>query len=173
MTNEPTALHWVGDALLVEGSDAGPFSAVWVYKADGTQDGPIEAIGSKDHKPLSTFGGSFSILDKTRVAIAERGFSFLTIYEVDTGRRSRMVRKLPKAPCKADELDAYWKGTEVASPKCKDALVKSYGDLIGATAVAGRQSLLVMMRGSRLGELGVLDGTSLAEKKTIKLPWCN
>ncbi len=172
VTNEPTAIHWVGDTLLVEGTE-GPFAGVWVYKLDGTPVGPIEPIGSKDGKPISTFGGSFSILDDKRVALAEQGFSALTVYEVGTSRRTRQVRKIPKVPCKPDELDAYWKNTEVTSQKCKDALIKNFSSLIGAEAVAGKTSLLVMMRGSRLGELAVLDMQTLAEKKAIKLPWCS
>jgi predicted small lipoprotein YifL len=172
ITNEPFAIHWVGDTLLVEGSE-GPFSGVWVYKLDGTPVGPIEPIGSKDGKPISTFGGSLSILDDKRVALAEQGFSALTVYEVGTSRRTRQVRKVPKAPCKPDEVDAYWKNSEVASPKCKDALIKNFSSLIGAEAVAGKTSLLVMMRGSRLGDLAVLDMQTLAEKKAIKLPWCS
>jgi hypothetical protein len=172
VTNEPTAIHWVGDALFVEGADAGPFAGVWVYKPDGTQVGPIEAIGSKDGKPLSTYGGSFSILDKNRVAVAEQGFSFVTVYEIDSAKRTRLSRKLPKAPCKPDELDAYWKSSGEASPKCKEHMIKTFSSLIGATALAGRQNLLVMLRGARLGELGVINNTTLVENKSIKLPWC-
>ena len=51
------------------------------------------------------------------------------------------------------------KTIETASPK-------------GATAVMGSKSLLVLLRGPRLGELAVMDPKSLAEKRAIKLPWC-
>ncbi len=174
VTNDPAAVHWVGDMLFVEGTDQGPFAAVWAFKADGTAVGGIEAIGSKDGKPLSTFGGSFSLLDKTRVAVSEQGFSTLTIYETTNGQRSKLVRKLTKPPCKNDEVDAYWKDeNDKVGAKCKDALQKSFGSLQGATAVAGSKNFLVMLRGPRLGELAVLDGKTLAEKKAIKLPWCN
>jgi len=44
---------------------------------------------------------------------------------------------------------------------------------MGATAVAGAKNFLVLFRGDRLGELGVLDAKSLAEKKAIKMPWCS
>jgi hypothetical protein len=50
--------------------------------------------------------------------------------------------------------------------------MKASGHLMGATAVAGAKNFLVLLRGDRLGELGVLDAKSLAEKKAIKLPWC-
>jgi len=173
VTNDPVAVHWVGDTLFVEGADQGPFSAVWAFKADGNAVGGIEAIGAKDGKPISTFGGSFSLLDKTRVAVAEQGFSTVTVYETSNGQRSKLVRKLTKPPCKNEEVDAYWKDeNDKVTPKCKDALQKTFSYLQGATAVAGSKNFLVMLRGPRLGELAVLDSKTLAEKKAIKLPWC-
>jgi hypothetical protein len=51
-------------------------------------------------------------------------------------------------------------------------MVKTFGHLIGADVVAGKTNLLVLLRGPRLGELAVLDVKSLAEKKSIRLPWC-
>ena len=44
--------------------------------------------------------------------------------------------------------------------------------MIGATAVKGAKNFLVLLRGDRLGELGVLDAKSLAENKALKMPWC-
>jgi hypothetical protein len=174
VSNEPRDVHWVADMLFVEGADQGPYSAVWAFKSDGTQVGPIAALGSKDDKPLSTHNGSFSLLDKTRVAIAEQGFSALTLYEADTGKRTKLVRKLAKPPCKADELDAFWTdNNDAVGAKCKEHMVKNFSTLIGATAVAGKTNFLVMLRGERLGELAVLDAKTLAEKKAIKMPWCD
>lgn len=169
VTNAATAVHWVGEVIYVEG-DEGAAAAVWAFKSDGTAVGAIESIGST--KPASTFNGSFSVLDKTRVAIAEQGFSTMTIYEGDTGKRSKLVRKLTKPPCKADELTAFWAGNEGVGPKCKDHMTKNFEHLIGATAVAGSKSLVIALRGSRLGELGLVDPKSLAEKSSLKLPWC-
>jgi hypothetical protein len=174
VSNEPKAVHWVADMLFVEGFDQGPYSAVWGFKSDGTQVGPITAIGGKDDKPLSTHNGSFSILDKNRVGVSEQGFSALTVYEADTGKRAKLVRKLAKPPCKADELDAYWTdNTDSVGAKCKEHMTKNFSTLIGATAVAGKTNFLVMLRGDRLGELAVLDAKTLAEKKAIKMPWCD
>ncbi len=170
VTGSPTAVHWVGDVLYIEDSaDAG--GSVFAFKPDGTAIGAIEAIGTT--KPASTVGGSFSILDKNRVAVAEQGFSTMTIYEGDTGKRSKLVRKLTKPPCKADELTAFWAGNAGVGPKCKDHMAKNFDHLIGATAVAGSKSLVVTLRGSRLGELGLVDPKSLAEKSSLKLPWCS
>ena len=169
VTGTPNAVHWVGDVIYVEASDD-TISSVWAFKADGTAAGAIEAIGTT--KPASTLGGSFSILDKNRVAIAEQGFSTMTIYEGDTGKRSKLVRKLTKPPCKPDELTAYWAGNTGVGDKCKAHMTKNFDHLIGATAVAGSKSLVVTLRGPRLGELGLVDPKSLAEKSALKLPWC-
>jgi hypothetical protein len=136
--------------------------------------GPLTNIGAgKEEKPLSSYHGSFSILDKTRVGLSERGMETLNTYEIDTGKRAKLVRKVPKPVCKPDELDAYWHDGDKVTDKCKDAMNKSYDHLKGATAVLGSKSFLVVLRGERLGELGVLDAKTLAEKKAIKLPWCD
>ena len=173
VSNTPSGLYWVGDAVFVEGADAGPVSAVWVFKTDGTQVGPIESLGGKDPKPVSTWGGSFAALDKNRVAVAEQGFSTVTTYEIDSGKRTKLVRKVAKSPCKPEELEAYWKDNDAnVTPKCKEFMSKNFAHLIGADVVGGKTNWLVLLRGPRLGELAVLDPKTLNEKRTIKLPWC-
>jgi hypothetical protein len=181
VTSEPTAINWAGDkngggeALFVEASD-GSASPVFVFKPDGTPVGPIEAIGGAPGKPtlLSTKNGSFMLLDPKRVAISEQGFSTVTTYDIDTGKRAKIVRKLPAGPCKKDELDASWRdpGAQVA-PKCKEYISKTFAPLVGADAVAGSKNFLVLLRGPRLGELAGVDAKTLSEKKTIKMPWCD
>jgi hypothetical protein len=172
VTNEPKAVHFVADAILVEGADEGPYSAVWVFKTDGTQVGPITQLGAKEEKPLSTHHGSFSILDKTRVAIGYRGMETLNTYDVTNGARAKLVRKMPKLACKPAELDAYWVDGDKVTDKCKASITKASGTLMGSTVVAGGKSLLVLLRGDRLGELAVVDPKSLAEKSVLKMPWC-
>ncbi|HEY4181074.1 MAG TPA: hypothetical protein VGM90_29725 [Kofleriaceae bacterium] len=170
VTGDATGVYWVADMIFVEAKE-GTTDAVWSYKSDGTFVGAVNAVGAKDDKPLSINGGSFSVLDKTRVGLSEQGLSTLTIVEADSGKKTKSVRKLAKPPCKADELTAYWADGS-ASGKCKEFMDKQFGTLIGATAVAGSKNLLVMMRGDRLGELAVTDPKTLSEKKAIKLPWC-
>jgi len=169
----PSALHWNGEAIFIEAGDVNA-SGVWVFKPDGIPVGPIEALGAKDKALLSTRNGSFVLLDPKQVAVAEQGFSALTIYEIDTGKRTKVVRKLPASACKKDELDAMWKdATATVSPKCKDFVAKNYAHLIGADAVKGSKNFLALLRGPRLGELAVLDVKTLAELKTFKMPWCD
>ncbi len=174
VTGTPAEVHFVSESILVEGGE-GPSSAVWVFKADGTQVGPITHLGGKEEKPVSTHHGSFSILDKTRVGVSEKGMETLTTYDVNNGARAKLVRKVPKLNCKPAELDAYWVDGDKVTDKCKDSIAKASGALMGATVVAGAKSLLVLLRGDRLGQLAVLDAKSLAEKtdKAIKMTWCD
>jgi hypothetical protein len=173
VTNDPSGLHFVSGHVVVEGADQGAYSAVWVFKADGTQMGPVVALGSKDNKPMSTYKGSVSILDDKRIGVGEKGLETMTTFQVDTGARAKIVRKMKTKPsCKAAELDAYWHGEDKVSDKCKASIEKLYGPLIGATGVAGRTSFLMVLRGSRLGELAALDQKTLEEKKNFKLEWC-
>jgi hypothetical protein len=146
-----------------------------VFKADGTQVGPITQLGGKDAKPVSTHHGSFSILDKTRVGVSEKGMEIMTTYDVNNGARAKLVRKVGKLNCKPAELDAYWVDGDKVTDKCKESISKASGALMGATVVAGAKNFLVLMRGDRLGQLAVLDAKSLAEKtdKAIKMPWCD
>ncbi|MBC7978226.1 MAG: hypothetical protein H7138_24845 [Myxococcales bacterium] len=173
VVGEPTAVHWNGEAVFVEATD-GTAAPVWVFKVDGTLVGPIEPISSKAAAPLSTRGGSFVLLDKARVAIAEQGMSTLTVYESATGKRTKLVRKLPASSCKKGELEELWRDPGAdASAKCKDYVGKTFAHLTGADAVAGTKNLLVLLRGPRLGELAVIDAKTLAERKSIKMPWCD
>jgi len=172
VASEPTAMQWNRDAIFIEASD-GTTSPVYVFKTDGTPVGAIEALGGRDKAALSTRNGSFMVLDEGRVAISEQGFSSLTIYETETGKRTKLVRKLPASLCKKDELDALWHDpTAAVGAKCKEYVARNYAHLIGADAVAGTKNLLVMLRGPRLGELAVIDSKTLAERKAIKMPWC-
>lgn len=172
VTNDPKVVHFVDDAILVEGADQGPYSAVWAFKADGTHVGPITMLGAKGNKPISTHKGGFSILDKTRVAVGYRGMESLNTYDVGTGARARLVRKVGKLKCKPAELDAFWVDGDKVTDKCKASIEKDRGHLMGATAVAGSKNYLVLLRGDRLGELAVMDARSLAEKSVINMPWC-
>lgn len=174
VTGDASAVYFVGDSLFVEGGEQGqPFVGVWQFKADGTAQGQLVDIG-KDAKPLSTYHGSFMVLDPDHVAVNERGFTQVTTLEVSNGKRTKAVRKLPKIACKADELEAYWKDGDKVTDKCKGSATTAFGPLIGATAVMGKTNLLVMLRDDRLGELAVVNPKSLAEdpKKLIKMPWC-
>ena len=173
VTNEAKAVHFVADKILVEGGDEGAYSAVWVFKTDGAPVGPITSLGGKEEKPISTHHGSFSILDKNRVAVAEKGLEMLTTYDVNTGARAKLVRKLPKLSCKPAELDAYWVDGDKVPDKCKDSIIKASGPLMGGTVVAGGKSLVILLRGSRLGEIAIVDNKSLAEKSKLQMPWCD
>lgn len=170
VSGDADAVYFVGDAVFVRATDSG-VSAVWQFKTDGTASGPLVGIG-KDDKPISIHHGSFSVLDKDHIGLSEHALSTLTNYEISSGKRTKAVRKIGKVACKPDELDAYWKDGEKVSEKCKGSAASQFAVFDGATAVMGSKSLLVMLRDDRLGELAVMDPKSLAEKKAIKMPWC-
>jgi hypothetical protein len=172
VTNDPAAVHWIGNAIFIEGHDQGPAGYVFGFKTDGQATGPLMTFGEKKETMLSTNGGSFVVLDENRVAIVERGFSAITSYEIDSGKRTRIKRNVTNGPCKPAEAEAFWMAGDNVPPKCKDHMTKTFGHLIGADVVAGKTNLLVLLRGQRLGELAVLDVKNLTEKKSIKLPWC-
>lgn len=173
MSNAAVEVYLVGKFVFVVGADEGQPSGVWVFRADGTQVGPIQALGGKAKTPVSPYRGSFSVLDPGHVAIADRGMETLTTYEVETGRRLKSVRKLPKMACKPNELEAFWRGDGKVSKKCKAAVESASGVFVGATAVMGSTNLLVALQGARLGELAVIDPKSLAEKRQpLQMPWC-
>lgn len=171
VSNSPSAVHWVGSSIFIEGRDAGPASYVFAFKSDGQSSGPLMSLDKKETM-LNTHGGSFIVLDDTRVAIAEKGFTTLTTFEVETGKRTKITRKVSNGTCKGPEAEAWWLETGDLPAKCRDHMAKTFAHLIGADAVAGKTNLLVLLRGERLGDLAVLDVKNLTEKKSIKLPWC-
>jgi len=171
VTGTATAIHFVGDSIVIEGGEDG--TGAWVFKADGSATGQIMALGGKDEKPLSSKKGAFSVLDPIKVAIADHGMETFTEYELATGKRTKAVRKPPKLPCKPAEIEAFWADGDKVTDKCKDAITKADGPWIGATAVMGSKSLLFVMKGDRFGELAIVDPKTLVEsKKALKMPWC-
>lgn len=171
VTNEPAAVHWIGSAIFIEGHGQDRSAFVFGFRTDGQAIGPLTTVGDPKERNLSTHNGSFVVLDETRVAVVERGFSSLTSYEIDSGKRVKTRRAVTNGPCKPAEAEAYWNEGDVPA-KCKDHMVKTFAHLIGADVVAGKTNLLVLLRGPRLGELAVLDVKTLVEKKSIRLPWC-
>jgi hypothetical protein len=161
-----TSLWLLDDSLFVEAGDDGK-RRIYQFKTDGTKLGAIS-----DDKDQSILNGSFSILDKTRVALGEPGWPALIVIDTATGKKTRLARTVPKSPCTAAETTAYWETGEDVSDKCNKYMVKTFDHLVGATAVAGARNLLVVLRNGRLGELGVFDAANLVEKKSINLEWC-
>jgi len=72
----------------------------------------------------------------------------MTIYEGDTGKRSKLVRKLTKPPCKADELTAYWAGNTGVGDKCKAHMAKTFDSPGRRDRGCWSKSLVVTLRGT-------------------------
>jgi hypothetical protein len=172
VTGTATAIHFVDDSIVVEGGDDNAAGA-WVFKADGNPTGPIMALGGKDEKPVNLRKGGFSVLDPKKVGLADHGMSTFTVYEIDSGKRSKAIRKPAKLACKPAEIEAYWADGDKVTDKCKDGLAKDSSPWVGATAVLGSKSLVFVLKGDRLGELAIVDPKTLNEtKKALKMSWC-
>lgn len=168
---DPTGLWFLGDTVFLQGGEPGA-SSIWIYKGDGSAAGPLMGLG-KGNAPVSMGHGSFSILDKDRVAVAERGFSTLTIFEVASGKRSKLVRKVSAGPCKSAQVESFFSAEPGEIPaKCLTHLKKTYDHFSGTTMVAGSKNFLGALGAERVGELAVIDSKNLSEKRAIKLPWC-
>ncbi|MBP9084498.1 MAG: hypothetical protein KBG15_00205 [Kofleriaceae bacterium] len=165
---------FVGDTLFVAAGATPSMTKVWMFKTDGKGLGPVGSPNPKEKDPISVHAGSLSVLDADHVGLSEAGMSALYSIEVSTGKRTKLVRKLPKFSCTPKELAAYWSmaGSEVAA-KCKNTVDSAMGPFIGADFIAGKKAMLGSLRGSRRGELVVLDLKTLAEKTTIKLKVCS
>ncbi len=173
VTGTPTAIHFVADSVVIEGGDDSAPGA-WVFKSDGTETGPIMALGGKDEKQISIRHGSFSVLDAQKVALADHGMETFTSYEVETGKRTKSVKRPPKLACKPAEIKAYWADGDKVTDKCRASIAKEIGPWVGATAVMGSKSLLFVMKGDRLGELAIVNPKTLVEsKKALEMPWCS
>ncbi|MFT3695311.1 MAG: hypothetical protein QM831_19415 [Kofleriaceae bacterium] len=170
VTGTPTAIHFVADSVIVEGGDD---PGAWVFKADGTVTGQIMAMGGKEEKPLSLKKGALSVLDDKKVGLADHGMTTFTTYEVETGRRSKAIRKPTKAPCKPAEIEAYWNDGDKVTDKCRDALDKgNEKQWVGATALQGSKSLVFVTKGDKLGSLSIVDPKTLEVKKSVKMEVC-
>lgn len=172
MPGVPKALWFLGDNLFLHGGEEGA-TTIWSYKTDGTANGQLMGLG-KGNEPVSMNHGSFFLLDKDRVAASERGLSTLTIFEVGTGKRSKLVRKVSNGPCRSNQVDAYFSTEAPATipAKCVSHLKKTFADFDGTTMVAGSKNFLAALTGERVGELAVIDTKNLSERRAIKLPWC-
>jgi hypothetical protein len=164
-------LWFLGENLFLQGGE-GNAASMWMYKSDGSAAGQMQGL-SKGNTPVAMSFGSFSVIDKDRVAVAERGFSSLTIFEVATGKRTKLVRKISQGPCRSAQVENFFSDAPGEIPaKCAAHLKDTYGHFLGTTMVAGSKNFLGALSGDRVGELAVIDSKNLSEKRSIKLPWC-
>lgn len=171
MPGEAAGVWFLGDMLFLQGGEEGA-SSIWMYKTDGSAAGQMMGLG-KGNAPVAMGHGSFSVLDKDRVAVAERGFSTLTIFEVASGKRSKLVRKVSPGPCRSNQVESFFSPEPGDLPaKCLAHLKDTYDHFKGTTMVAGSKNFLGALTGERVGELAVIDSKNLSEKRAIKLPWC-
>jgi hypothetical protein len=157
------ALHWIGHTIFVEGTRDGALG-VWAFDA---RDEGAEILAPATTGRWHPAGSTFVALDLLRVGIAAPGLASLTVYDLTALHSTAR----PPARDRSGALAPIVTGTVVRracpAPPCDDD--PSY---TGADLVAGTRSLVALLRGPRLGEIAVLDPATLAERRTIQLPWC-
>lgn len=182
--NEPIEILYVGNALYVVGTDAGPYIAVWSYKDDGTRTGVITpGAEPSNFGGYSVFSGGVNVLDDSHVALANAGLQTMLIIRAADGAREELVRPVSTAPCTKDEVDygldlGDYEVREGDAPigvsaACNKTIVKNfepYSELDPIRLPSG--DFLAALSGKGLGSLAILDGRSLMEKQRLKLSRC-
>lgn len=169
--NDPYELLYVGNAIYVAGTDAGPYQAVWAYKDDGKRTGLVKDDGA-DAGGFSVFAGGVNVLDDKHVALASAGLQELLVVTGSDGVRALTARAVKPGACKPEELEYLGEGSDV-SKACKKVLAKSYQPFAGLDPVAlPAGGYLAALGGKLRGSLAILDAKTLVENKRLKLKVC-
>jgi len=116
--NEPWGLLYSGDTLFVIGTDAGPFTGVWVFKEDGSRVGRI----STDVDAINIFQGGYGILGRDKVALADAGLQNMTIVTGANAARQSIERTTSFAPCTKDQFEQWTRAEDTEKGACKRVL---------------------------------------------------
>ncbi len=170
--NEPYELLYVGNAIYVAGTDAGPYQALWSYKDDGKRTGLVKDDGA-DPGGFSVFAGGANVLDDKHVALASAGLQELLVITSSDGVRAVTARAVKPGACKPDELAYLGEGSDV-SKACKKVLARSYQPFVDLDLVAlpAGGGYLAALGGKLRGSVAILDAKTLVEAKRIKLKRC-
>lgn len=164
--NSVVGLLYLGNTLYVRGSDAGPYEAVYAIKDDGTHLGHV--TDGKDDL-FSIDEGAASALDADRLALTDPFFQQLVIVSAKDNRRTVIKRPFALGPCTESDLDVV----EPPAKKCEKYFAKAFAPYSGAELVAlPGGELLIALSSKLVGQLAILDGTTLAEKRRVRMPIC-
>ena len=172
----PTAIHWVGDAMFVEGTD-GTTSARLGVQARRHAGRPDR--GARRQGPASRSRPQRLVLassTRTRVAIAEQGFSTLTIYEVDTGKRAQARPQDAEAgpPARPTSSTRSGRSGDKVTDKCKESLEQELRRTWSVPTPSPAQELrscCCAARGSASSRV-LASARRSPRRRAIKLPWC-
>ncbi len=169
--NEPFELLYVGNAIYVAGSDAGPYQAVWSFKDDGKRTGLIKRAGA-DAGGFSIFAGAVNVLDDQHIVLADAGMQHLLVVTAADGVRTMTTRPVKPGTCKPGDLEYLGETSEV-SKACRRVLDKSFVPFVDLDPVLlPSGDYFAALGGKHRGSVAILDGKQLTEKKRIKLKVC-
>jgi len=186
VSNEPMEILYAGNAIYVVGADAGPYTAVWSFKDDGTRAGIIPPNSSDERSGgYSVYGGGVNVIDDEHIALIDAGLQTMLVVTAADGKRETLSRTISTAPCTKEEVlyhldlgdieigdgDA---ATQIGvSSACHATIVKNfepYFDLDPVQLPSG--DFLAALSGKARGTLAILDGKTLVEKSRIELARC-
>lgn len=161
-------LLYIGDTIYARGADAGPNEIVYAMKDDGTHLG-ILSDGS-DPPSMSIDRGAASAFDADNLALTDAYFQRLVVFSAKDQSRTVRKRRFSLGPCTQDDLDD---DAMIPKPKCKKYFATAFQAYIGAEVVAlTGGDLLVALSAPSLGQVVILDGKKLVEKRRLRLPTC-
>ena len=169
ISNVPWGLLYSGDTLFVIGTDAGPFTGVWVFKDNGSRVGRVSANADA----LNIFKGGYGILGPDKVALADAGLQNMTIISGANAARQSTKRTTSYAPCTKDQFDRWTEGDDSQTGACKRALDIKYAPYVDVSPVQiPSGDLITTLSGPAQGFIAVLNPSRLTETRRLKLARC-
>jgi hypothetical protein len=167
--NMPWGLLYNGDTLFVIGTDAGPFTGVWVFKEDGSRVGQIRT----DADNLNIYRGGFGILGRDKVALADAGLQNMIVITGANAARKSTKRTTGYAPCTTDQFEQWTRGEDTGKGACKRVLAANYAPYVDISPVQlPSGDFTTTLSGPAQGYLTVLNPVGLTEKHRLKLARC-
>lgn len=158
--NTLTDAWFVGELVVVQGSDAGPHAELAIYSPDGKELGEVEEI----------YNGSVGITGDGRVVISEDSLSRVYLLDARTGKPvgEKRSRAMPAAPAGCDPFEPGMdtESTEPAVKACVAYRRTTFDPFFAPLTDAGDG-----FAGLANGSLFIVDG-KLRETSRVKVPTC-
>lgn len=173
VSNTPIKLLYAADTIYVVGSDAGPFIGVWAFKQDGRRLGLVKISADPASEAFNIFNGGINIVDGTDIALADAGLQTMLFVSVATSARQRLKRAVSPAPCTRKHMQSFAEGDLSLPPACRNAIRARFEPYLAMSALRlANGDVLTTLTGPAHGQLALLAGRTLAERKRIQLLRC-
>jgi hypothetical protein len=160
LSNGLMGMWFVGDLVLVSGTDAGPYAEVAAFSLHG----------HKRYQYEGFYEGALGIGSNGHAIIQETAGDTFTIVDNKTGRGKAITRHVPKPPkdCTAHTPGLDPESTDPVVQACVAYHKNNYDPFSSVVFVDDGPDFIGVMDGS----LVTLDGKTFAEKARVKLPMC-